>query len=330
MASALLLVAQYAFFTGITILAQAESDPSTDSENLWIDVSIGADFVDWINATARDDDIVRIDHLPMMSLLDDIQRGQKLVVVKTIPEAGQVLAQAADQIDIIGYNLEHGPANDPSEQAAPVESVQHMRNLADEYGVRLAIGPDRSFALSDGLAMAEHADIMILQVQRVQQDSQTVMDFVLPLVTTMRERNPDVQVGVQIGAQGDVEQLVALIRLLATNIDGVSILTDHDSVDFSAQLVQALRPASSDLTTPTAESETNESFLPKATKTTLTVSTPTPEALRSVSTPKPTLGASEGPNTAATTLFWLGSLIVVVFGVGIAITAFLYAFPNLR
>jgi hypothetical protein len=161
-ASALHLVAQYVLLAATIVHAQADVAPDTVTEHLWIDVSIGAEFVDWINATARADDIVRIDHLPMLALLADIQKGQRLVVVKTIPEAEQLLAQAADQFDIIGYNLEHGPANDPSEQAEPVKSVQRMRELADENGLRLAVGPDHSFALSDGVAMAEYADMMIL------------------------------------------------------------------------------------------------------------------------------------------------------------------------
>ena len=86
------------------------------------------------------------------------KRDDRMVIFKSADLAEELVPLLADKMDTIGYNLEHGPANDPGEQAAPVESVRRIRELADEYGVLLAIGPDRRFALSDGLAMAEHEE----------------------------------------------------------------------------------------------------------------------------------------------------------------------------
>ncbi len=79
-----------------------------------------------------------------------------------------------------------------------------MRALADQYGVELAVGPDRAFALSDGVEMAAYADLLILQVQRVQNEPNTVRDFVLPMINAVHDVAPDVEIGVQIGAEGDV------------------------------------------------------------------------------------------------------------------------------
>jgi hypothetical protein len=48
--------------------------------------------------------------------------------------------------------------------------------------LKLALGPDHRFALSDGVALAPYVDLFVLQVQRVQTQPATVLDFVLPLV----------------------------------------------------------------------------------------------------------------------------------------------------
>jgi hypothetical protein len=89
----------------------------------WLDISIGPDTVDWFNLRAQPQDIARIDHLNMLNLLDDVTTGRRLVVVKSIDEAEQVLSTVGEQIDIIGYNLKHGPGNQPAEQADPVGST---------------------------------------------------------------------------------------------------------------------------------------------------------------------------------------------------------------
>lgn len=198
----------------------------------WLDVSIGPETVAWFNANAQSNDIARIDHTNMLNLLEGLTTGRRLVVIKTIPEAEQVLAGFSDQIDIIGYNLEHGPGNEPTEQADPVGSTQRMRALADRYGVKLAVGPDRAFALSDGVAMASYADMLILQVQRVQDQPSTVREFVLPLVASVRNLAPTIEIGVQVGADGDVDGIISLLRSMEEQIDGISILTDHVSTDF--------------------------------------------------------------------------------------------------
>jgi hypothetical protein len=117
-----------------------------------------------------------------------------------------------------------------------------MRALADQYGVKLAVGPDRAFALSDGVAMAAYADLLILQVQRVQDEPETVRDFILPMVDAVQDAAPDVEIGVQIGAEGDVTGVISLLQSMAKEIDGISILTDHVSTDFLDAFLAEVRP----------------------------------------------------------------------------------------
>ena len=82
----------------------------TDSvRDLWLDVSLGPPLIDWFNRVAHPDDIARVDHVKQIDLLEEITVGRKLVVFKSIDEAENFVPRLADRIDIIGYNLEHGP-----------------------------------------------------------------------------------------------------------------------------------------------------------------------------------------------------------------------------
>lgn len=207
---------------------------------MWIDMRMGPPLVDWFNQTARPDDVARVDTWEVQ-LLDRVTVGRKLVIFKSVADTEHLLPTLADQLDIIGYNLEHGPANSPGDIADPVASVQRMRELADQYGKLLALGPDHRFAESDGVAMAPYVDIFVLQVQRVQTDPATVIGFVVPLAQELRRANPDLSISVQVRTEGNVDEIVDLIDSLKESIDGVSILTSPETVDIAKELFHALR-----------------------------------------------------------------------------------------
>jgi hypothetical protein len=240
----------------ITVLLVSGSMPMTPAHaapseridsvgDLWLDIGLGPPLVDWFNRVARPDDIARADHISEINLPDEITTGRKLVVFKSAAEAEQAVPEIADRIDILGYNLEHGPATPPDEQADPVGSVKRMHDLARQYGLTLALGPDHSFALSDGVEMAPHVDIFVLQVQRAQTDPATALDFVQPLIPELRQANPDLQISVQVRTEGDVVAIVDLIDCIKEGLDGVSILTSPDTVDIAEALVDELRTRTS-------------------------------------------------------------------------------------
>src|SRR5690606_36191142 len=196
--------------------AQSQSDHSLSS--LWIDMAMGGPLIEWFNQNARPDDIARIDVWDLRSL-DQITAGRTLVVFKSVAEAEEVMPRLGDKIDIIGYNLEHGPANPSGEQADPVGSVRRMRELADQYGKTLALGPDRRFAVGDGAAMAPYIDMFVLQVQRIQREPETVLDFTIPLIQQLRAANPNLDITVQVRSEGSVSEIVDLLDLLKEHID---------------------------------------------------------------------------------------------------------------
>ncbi len=209
--------------------------------HLWLDISLGPPLVDRFNRLAQPEDIARVEHAEEIDLLDQITVGRKLVVFKSVAEAERMVPGIADRIDIIGYNLEHGPITPIDEQAGPVGSVRRMHDLAQQYGLILAFGPDHDFALSHGVAVAPYVDVFVLQVQRVQTRPAAVLDFVLPLTERLRQANPDLEISVQVRTEGDVDAIVDLIESMQDSLDGVSILTSPATLEIAEALVAELR-----------------------------------------------------------------------------------------
>jgi hypothetical protein len=272
----------------------ANATPVSQSlQDLWIDVSMGPPLVSWFNSVARPDDIARADHVSQLRLLEDVEDARRLVVFKSAVAAEDAVPQMADRLDIIGYNLESGPANPVEEQSDPVTFVQRMHDLAREHDLLLAMGPDRTFSEEYGAEIAPYVDLFVLQVQRVQTDPRTVRDFVVPMVMELREANPDIEVSIQVRTEGDVVALVDLIDSLTEYLDGVSILTSPETVNVAAALVDELRSRGPD-PLPTA--------IPESTLTKLEAPGITPEAaLAKAETPtailEPTLAAIQMPTS---------------------------------
>jgi hypothetical protein len=233
------------FFASVTTAPAAHSaapQQVSSLEDLWIDMRIGSPLVPLFNEAFQPGDIARIDQASQIGQLADIEDGRKLVIFRSVEETEQFLPDIADEIDIIGYNLEHNPDDPGNEPEDPVAAIQQMRAMADDYGLELAFGPDHSYALSDGVEMAPYADIFVLQIQRVQTDPVTVKEFVETLVPELREANPDLEISVQVRTEGSVDDIIALLDDLKGYLDGVSILTSPDTVDIAWELTAALRP----------------------------------------------------------------------------------------
>jgi len=224
---------------------QAAAVDDNGLTDLWIDLSMGAPLVDLFNERARTNDIARVEHVSQLDLLEGVTAGKKLVVFKSADDAIRLIPHIYDKIDIVGYNLEHGPANPIFEQENPVESIQSLREVTDEYGLELALGPDHRFAESDGAAMAPYADYFILQVQKVQTEPETVYEFVEPLLKEIHRANPDIEVSLQIRTEGNVDDLLAMLSPLQDDIQGISILTSEETLDLTNEIMNALRPPGS-------------------------------------------------------------------------------------
>jgi hypothetical protein len=306
--------------------APREIDPWLSS--LWIDMSIGSQLLGIYNDYAGAQDIARADHVSRVDLLDNVKTGHRLVVFKNAADVEQLVPHLADKMDIIGYNLESGPANRPDEQADPLGSIRRVRAVADQYGMQVAFGPDHAFALSHGVQMAPYADIFVLQVQRAQTEPQTVRDFVIPLVAQLRQANPALQVSVQIRTEGDVTSLADLLLSMQGTIDGVSILTNDETAAVAKELISELRlpvaEAPAPLPSPTpVKREGGVAALATATANIRRTAVATPEP---VETPVP--AAAGSPVRSMMLLFGLSVMGVIISGV--VATVLIYTFRSAR
>jgi uncharacterized protein YjbI with pentapeptide repeats len=216
-------------------------------QELRLQVNLTRDFVSHFNQLAEPGDIAHIDHISDLGLLREIHSGQRMAVFKSVALAEDLVPRFAGYLDLIGYNLEHGPVNPLVDQQDPIAAAQRMRAVADSYGLRLAIGPDHNFVLSHGLQMAPYADQFILQVQRVQAQPELVRSYVISTSAALREANPAIEVIVQVRTEGVPDTLVELLRSLEAHIDGIAILTSPQTTETAATLWGRLRQQGSQL-----------------------------------------------------------------------------------
>jgi hypothetical protein len=316
-------------------VAQAQTLPPREIDpwlaGLWFDMSMGSQLVGLYNEYAGPDDIARADHISLVDLLDKVEAGHRLVVFKSAADVEELVPRLVDKIDIIGYNLESGPANRPDEQADPVGSIRRVRAVADQYGMQVAFGPDRAFALSHGVQMAPYADIFVLQVQRAQTEPMTVREFVVPLAAQLRQVNPNLQVSVQIRTEGNITDLTDLLLSMQGSIDGVSILTNDETAVVAKALMMHLRrpidevPAPLPSPTPAKSTEGSVAVLATATpalrRTPLATLPPPPVDIPEVTPPD---------NAARSLLLLVGLSIMGVIISGVVATVLIYSFRTAR
>ena len=311
-------------------VAQAQQPREVDPwlSSLWIDMSMGSQLVDIYNDFARAQDIARADHVSLVDLLDKVEVGKRLVVFKNAADVEELVPRLVGKFDIIGYNLESGPANRPDEQADPIGSIRRVRAVADQYGMLVAFGPDRAFALSHGVEMAPYADIYVLQVQRAQTEPETVREFVLPLVAQLRQANPNLVVSVQIRTEGDVGDLADLLLSMRGSIDGISILTNDETAAVARQLIDELRPPIEEvpvaLPSPTpvkGDGSVGALMTPTPMERRTAMATPLPDAT-------PTPAAESG--SVRSVLLLVGLTIMGVIISGVVGTVLIYSFRTPR
>jgi hypothetical protein len=221
----------------------AEARQAQRSEALRLQLNLAPPLLPVFAALAQPGDIGRADHVADLGLLAGVNTSARMAVFKSADLAEELTPRLADRFDLLGYNLERGSTNPLDDQADPVAAVARLRAPADRYGLRLVIGPDHAFATSHGVDLAPYADQFVLQVQRVQTEPEQVRGFVTPLAAALRAANPELEIWVQVRAEGEPDALVDLVASLRDEIDGVAILADPQAPDAAAALWERLRAA---------------------------------------------------------------------------------------
>lgn len=203
--------------------AVAAQDDVGQSQDMYFGVRLTPELVAWFNQMAGPLDVAGV--LPdEVGLLAQVTTGRKQVLFSSVAQAEELLPHIGDEIDIMGYDLEHWAATPATEQSDPITAVLQMRQLADEYHLLLGIGPDREFALQYGTQLAPHVDQFTLQVQRLQVNPQRFRAFANDLMADLRAANPEIQLVVQVRTEGNMEEVLALVSSLEEPVSGVGIL----------------------------------------------------------------------------------------------------------
>ena len=319
-------------FVCLAFAGPVNADDDGELPDLWVDLSMGAPLIDLFNERARPEDIARVEHISQLDLLENVTMGKKLVVFKSAADAIRLLPHIYEDIDIVGYNLEHGPANPVFEQENPLESIQRLREVTDQYELELALGPDRRFAQSDGAAMAPYADYFIFQVQKVQTEPDTVYEFVGPLIDDIRQANPEIAISLQIRTEGDVDQLLDLLSPREEEIQGISVLTSEETLPVTEEIMKTLRPTVQVVEPESTPEETDDSTAvesiltakPRAEETQTMEKQPEPtnneetSLVEEIPLPTPTIivSAAEANERSGSTALFVVIALVVGFAIG--------------
>jgi len=204
--------------------------PSTvNAQTRIIEMGITApEMAQYFQQHAGAQDIARVDHPNDIGLISGITVGKKMAIFKTAAQIQQFLSSNANAIDIVGYNLEPGQANDANELANPVAAAQNVQAIARQYGKQVAIGLTHDLTLQYGAAMAPFADIWVLQIQKAQNDPQMASEFVNQMVPALMKANPAIKVFVQIRTDSQPAALASLVNRFSGV--HVSILTQKSDV----------------------------------------------------------------------------------------------------
>lgn len=220
-------------------LAPVAGRAANNLNDLTLKLQVRPELMGWYNQTARPGDVAVFSDSNLTGL-GQITAGKKLVVYASAAAAEQAVPAIAGQIDMIGYDIEHWPQTPPDEQADPVAAIKRMRTLADRYGLKLGVGPDRSYGAQYGAQFAPYVDEYTLQLQNLQGNLTQLNAYALPLIGQLRQANPAVSIEVQLSTDAGSSGLIQLADSLKSQIDGVGVLytsqTENVLQDFVAQL----------------------------------------------------------------------------------------------
>ncbi|HZW02728.1 MAG TPA: hypothetical protein VFF68_02275 [Anaerolineaceae bacterium] len=217
--------------------------PTRDLATLPISFPImSAEMADYFNQIARPDDSAL---LPVAQLrwLPNIEAGLVRVGFPAWSRAERELPALVDRIDMVSYNPEHWDQTPEEEKNNLPETVERAHNLARQHNLLLMVAPDRRFARDYLRQIAPSTDLLALQGQRIQDDPAEFEQWAREMIAIAREANPEVKIYVQVGAnQGPAEEMLAAIRTIAGEIDGISIWVNPDSFETLKEFLALIRP----------------------------------------------------------------------------------------
>lgn len=227
---------------------EGETGPTPTGKTLEIPLGIGiwdADNVAFFNRYAREQDVIAA-RLPFMDLLNDVEIGQKMLVLgprdEEATDISSVIAEAkAKGVTMLGYNLETAL---PKEELTSKE--KEMQATASEDGLLYAFAPTLRKLSNHYDDFARHADIIVLQSQRFQ-TTKEYEERVEELIGRIRSASPETQVWVQVSVnppeKRDVtpDEVIGDIQCVADQADLIWIFFAPKRASVMEEVFERLR-----------------------------------------------------------------------------------------
>jgi hypothetical protein len=176
----------------------------------------------------------------------------RMVMTPTLEGVEELLDNLPVEVAYLGYDLETWEATSAAEQQDPVAAVARAREIAHSRGLKLAIGPSRSFNERYGAQLAPLVDVYMpqakaYQARMTQEEYQATMRS---LFTTLRQANPDVVLFLDIspspkGVEQEIGEMLECVEGVSDLVDGVWITFTPPETERVGEFVALLRGPSS-------------------------------------------------------------------------------------
>ncbi len=316
-AKSIFVLAVVLFLGGGTLLpgyaySVVQPDPISDLSTLPITFPAqSSELISYFNDIARPDDIVSFP-MQFLSMLPEIKAGQTMVAFASWQEAEEIIHSIQTEIDWVLYNPEHWEHTPAAEQQNLPATVQNAAQFTHNNGLHFFLAPNRRFIDETLEEIAPHADALLLQGQRLQDDPEFFAAWMSEKIEVARSANPDLLIYVQVGAnRGTPEVMLRAIQTVADQIDGIAIWSQPRTLGNLQAFIDLLRTGSQVLSVETI-SPTSTSIPP----------TPYSDPTSTASDPVPTLTSTPGGQRdpiESVTPICVG---VMVISLGVLITVF--------
>ncbi len=228
----------------------AAMTPQTDLSELPLTFPVQSpEVAAYFNQIARPQDIASFP-TPFVSLLPQVTAGQRMVVFASWADAERDLEALTGQIDLVMYNPEHWESTPASEQQNLTATVQRAAEYVHARGLRFMLAPDRRFAQEHLGQVAPYVDAILLQGQRLQDDSQAFASWMREMSNIARASNPEVQIYAQVGATRSASsgqawdtasEMSVAIQSVSNDVDGIAVWSMPRSLNVLQEFVTLIR-----------------------------------------------------------------------------------------
>lgn len=161
--------------------------------------------------------------------LANVPESARSIIVTTIVDLEAQINKVPYKAGWLVYDIEEWDLTSDWEIQNPVEATKQAKDIADKYGMKLAVVPTMTITRKSGTAMAPYAVVFKVQSKAIQANS-TPSEFgatLNPIYDQIRAANPQIKVYADIspnpkGEKMTPQQLLEYWNAVKAHADGIS------------------------------------------------------------------------------------------------------------